>query len=150
MIDRNEIEKSVREYLRGTRLFLVSVKVTSSNRITVLADRNEGITIDECVALHRHIEKSLDREIEDYELQVSSPGLEMPFLVIEQYYKNEGKQVSVVDDEGVRYSGLLKNVTPGGFDLETVSKSKGKHAEVKDLSFNFDQVKSVKIVLTIK
>ncbi len=60
----------------------------------------KGITIDECAAIHRHIEKSLDRDKEDFELQVSSPGLDMPFGVIEQYYKNEGKKVEVVDNEG--------------------------------------------------
>lgn len=150
MIDRAKIEESVREYIRGTDLFLVALKVSSSNKITVLADRKEGITIDECALLHRHIEKGLDRDIEDFELQVSSPGLDMPFDVIEQYYKNEGKKVSVVDKEGLKYTGILRNITKGGFDLETEVKVKGKAKEVKDVSFNFDQIKSTRIVLTIK
>lgn len=150
MIDRKDIEKSVREFMNGTGLFLVSVKVTSANRITVIADSNKGITIDECAALHRHIEKNLDREAADYDLQVSSPGLEMPFSVIEQYYRNEGKEVAVIDNEGEKYSGILKNVTSGGFDLEVVKKVKGKPDGLQELPFNFDQVKSTKIVLTIK
>lgn len=150
MIDREKIEKSVREYIGGTSLFLVAVKVSSSNRITVLADTNNGITIDECAELHRHIEKGLDRDIEDFELVVSSPGLDMPFGVIEQYYKNEGNQVVVVDNEGQKYSGKLKNVTSGGFDLETELRVKGKSMEIKDIPFNFDQVKTTKIVVTIK
>jgi ribosome maturation factor RimP len=150
MTDREKIEKSIREYISGTPLFLVAVKVSSSNRITVLADKKEGITIDECAGLHRHIEKGLDRNIEDFELQVSSPGLEMPFGVIEQYYKNEGRKVAVVDMEGQKYSGKLKNVTTGGFELETEIKVKGKSKEIVDVSFNFDQVKTTKVVLTIK
>jgi ribosome maturation factor RimP len=150
MIDKANIEKSVKEFIRGTDLFLVAVRVSSSNRITVLADKKEGITIDECAAMHRHIEKGIDRDIEDYELQVSSPGLDMPFGVIEQYYKNEGQKVSVIDNEGLKYTGILKNVTKGGFDLESEIKVKGKTKEVKDVSFNFDQIKSTKIVLTIK
>ena len=149
MIDRTKIEESVKEYIRGTDLFLVAVKVSSSNKITVLADTKEGITIDECALLHRHIEKGFDRDVEDFELQVSSPGLDMPFGVIEQYYKNEGKKVSVVDNDGLKYTGILKNVTKGGFDLETEVKVKGKAKEVKDVPFNFDQIKSTKIVLTI-
>ena len=100
--------------------------MSSANRITVLADKNEGITIDECAAIHRHIEKNLDREKEDFELQVSSPGLDLPFGVIEQYYKNEGKKVEVIDNEGSKYSGILKNVTKGGFELETEVKLKEK------------------------
>jgi hypothetical protein len=70
--------------------------------------------------------------------------------VIEQYYKNEGKKVMVLDNEGLKYSGLLRNVTVGGFDLETEVKDKGKAKEIKEIPFNFDQVKSTKIVLTIK
>jgi ribosome maturation factor RimP len=100
--------------------------------------------------LHHYIEKGLDRDVEDFELQVSSPGLDMPFGVIEQYYKNEGQKVSVVDDEGSKYTGILKNVTKGGFDLETEVKVKGKAKVVKDVPFNFDQIKSTRIVLTIK
>ncbi len=150
MINKERIEKSVREFIGGTGLFLVSVKVSSSNRIIILADKKEGITIDECAELHRHIERDLDREAEDFELQVSSPGLEMPFGVIEQYYKNEGNQVAVVDSDGQKYSGKLKNVTVGGFDLETEIKVKGKVKELKDISFNFEQVKTTKVVLTIK
>ena len=118
MIEKQYIQGIVKEFMSGTNLFLVAVKVSSANRITVLADKNEGITIDECAAIHRHIESSLDRDKEDFELQVSSPGLDLPFGVIEQYYKNEGKKVEVVDNEGTKYAGILKNVTGGGFELE--------------------------------
>jgi ribosome maturation factor RimP len=149
MIDKEHIKGSVEEFIRGTGLFLVAVKVSSANRITVLADKKEGITIEECVAIHRHIEKSLDREKEDFELQVSSPGLDLPFGVIEQYYKNEGRKVEVTDNEGTKYAGFLRNVTEGGFELETEVKIKGKAREMKEISFNFDQVNSTRVILTI-
>jgi ribosome maturation factor RimP len=109
-----------------------------------------GITIDECVTLHHQLEKSLDHNIEDFELQVSSPGLDTPFGVIEQYYKNEGEKVEVTDVEGGRVAGKLRNVTSGGFELETEVKVKGKTREIKEISYNFDQVKSTRVVLTIK
>jgi ribosome maturation factor RimP len=141
MIEKQKIQGLIEEFIKGTGLFLVSVKVSSSNRIIVLADKNEGITIDECAAIHRHVENGLDRDKEDFELQVSSPGLDMPFLVIEQYLKNEGKKVEVTDNEGSKYIGNLKNVTRGGFELET---------KLKLLSFNFEQIKSTRVILTIK
>ncbi|NMC38629.1 MAG: ribosome assembly cofactor RimP [Bacteroidales bacterium] len=150
MIERDKIEKLVLEHIRGNKIFLVDLKVSSSNKITIFVDTREGITIDECAELHRHVEKGLDRESEDFELQVSSPGLAMPFTVIEQYLKNEGKKVAVVTREGLKYNGTLKNVTGGGFELTTEVKVKGKARETKDLSFNFDQIKSVKEILTIK
>ena len=140
----------IEEFIKGTGLFLVAVKVSSANRITVLADKNEGITIEECVAIHRHIENNLDREKEDFELQVSSPGLDLPFGVIEQYIKNQGRKVEVIENDGSKITGTLKNVTAGGFELETEVKIKGKGKELKDVSFNFDQVKSTRVILTIK
>jgi len=149
MIDRNKIEKLVIEFIKGTGIFIVAVKVSTSNRITVLADTMKGITIDECVAIHRYLEKNLDRNTEDFELQVSSPGLDMPLGVIEQYYKNEGREVEVFDTEGTRFTGRIRNVTSGGFELETEIKVKGKTGEIKEISFNFDQVKSTKVLLTI-
>ena len=150
MIEKQKIQGLVEEFIKGTGLFLVTVKISNANRIIVLADKNEGITIDECAAIHRHIENGLNRDKEDFELQVSSPGLDMPFVVIEQYFKNEGKKVEVVDNEGSKYSGKLKNLTAGGFELETEKKTKGRAIELKDMSFNFEQIKSTRVILTIK
>jgi ribosome maturation factor RimP len=154
MIDKIKIEKLVKEYIKGSQLFLVAVKISSSGKITVLADKKGGITIDECVGMSRFIEKNLTRDEEDYELQVSSPGLDMPFIVTEQYYKNEGRRIEVVDSAGKKYSGVLKNVTPGGFELETdikaEMKGKIKSVGIKELSFNYEQVKSAREIVTFK
>ena len=147
MIEKNKIEKLVNEFIKGTDIFLVVINVNNANRIRVFADTRKGITIDECAELHRHIEKHLDRNNEDYELQISSPGINMPFSVIEQYYKNEGKQVEVIDKEGVRFTGSLINVTDGGFELATEVKTKGKSSELKEISFNLDEIKSTKELL---
>jgi ribosome maturation factor RimP len=154
MTDKEVIEKLVGEHIGGSGIFLVAVKVSANGKITVLIDRKERITIEECADLSRFIEKHLDREVEDYELQVSSPGLDMPFLVIQQYYKNEGRQIEVTATDGQKYKGILKNVTSGGFELETGAKdkpgSKGKPAEIKDISFNYEQVKSAREIVTFK
>jgi ribosome maturation factor RimP len=150
MIEKQKIQDLVKEFISGSGLFLVAVKVSSANRITVLADKNEGITIDECASIHRHLENSLDRDTEDFELQVSSPGLDLPFAVIEQYFKNIGRKVEVIDNEGSKFTGILKNITEGGFELETEFKVKGKTKELKEISFNFEQIKSTRVILTIK
>ncbi len=149
-MNKSSIEEVVKDFIAGSGMFLVAVKVSSANRITVLADRNDGITIDDCVAIHRHIESCFDRDVEDYELQVSSPGADAPYMVIEQYRKNEGKIIKVTDNEGESFTGILKNVTEGGFELEVEFRVRGRQKEVKDLSFNFEQVKSAKSVISIK
>ena len=156
MIEKDKIEQLVNGYLQGRGLFLVAVRISATGKITVLIDRNEGVTIDDCAELSRYIEKNLDRDQEDYELQVSSPGLDMPFLVIEQYRKNVGRMVEVVDTGGKKHKGILRNVTEGGFELEvTMKDKKGKKdktaiSDTNDISFNFEQVKSAREIVTFK
>lgn len=150
MIEKTKIENLVNEFIEGTGIFIVAVKVSSTGKITVLADTMKGITIDECADLHRHIEKNLDRDSEDFELQVSSPGLDMPLTILQQYYRNEDMEVEVTDTDGTKFRGTLRNVTSGGFELESDIRSKGKLKEKKEISFNFDQVKKTKLILNIK
>ena len=150
MIDKVKIENLVKEFLGNSELFLVAVKVSSAGKITILADKKDGITIDECVSISKYVESNLSRDEEDYELMVSSPGLDMPFMVKEQYLKNEGRKVEVVNTEGEKFTGLLKNITNGGFEIEADVKLKGKSKEKKDLSFNFDQVKSTREIVSFK
>jgi ribosome maturation factor RimP len=150
MIDKVRIENLVREHIQSTGIFLVAVKLSSTGRISIFADKKGGITIDECVSISRFVEANLNRDEDDYELQVSSPGLSTPFIVKEQYYNSEGKVVEVTSNEGEKFSGLLKNVTEGGFEIEAEVKIKGKGKEKKDLSFNYDQVKSTREIVSFK
>lgn len=149
MIDKKKIEEIAKRFIEGTGLFLVAVRVSSTGKITVLADRKEGITIDECIELSRFIESNLDRDSEDFELQVSSPGIDMPFLVWEQYSKNEGKEIEVTNTAGETVKGILKNVTSGGFEVEISARKKGV-TETREVSYNFDQVKTAKEILKFK
>ena len=85
MITEKVIRTLIDEKLGGSETYLVDLSVSSSNQIKIELDRMEGVSIDECVAMSRHIESALDRETEDFELQVSSPGLDQPFKVFQQY-----------------------------------------------------------------
>lgn len=75
MIDKKEIEAFVEEGLTGSDCFVVDVQVKPDNVIVVEIDNEEGVDIDRCVALHRFLESKLDRDVEDYELEVGSAGL---------------------------------------------------------------------------
>ncbi|MEZ4999310.1 MAG: ribosome assembly cofactor RimP [Bacteroidales bacterium] len=150
MIDRNLVMKLAEEHVAGKEIFLVDVKVSTGNRITVLANKMGGITIDECVALSRHIEGNLDRENEDFELQVSSPGLDSPFLVREQYEMNLGRKVEVTPRDGKKIKGILKSLTDNGFEIEVEGREKGIKKEPVAHSFGFDEIRSVKVVITFK
>lgn len=154
MIDKEKIEKLVREKLEG-RMFLVDVQVSASNSVRVYIDNMEGVTIDQCVAVSRHIEQNLDRETEDFELQVSSPGLSETFKVKEQYFKNKGRQVEVELVSGQSLNGLLKSATPENIILETSSHEKveghkKKQLVVKENQIEYSDIKNAKVVVSFK
>ena len=55
-------------------LFLVDWKISPDNSIEILVDGDEGLSIDEIVRITRHVEHNLDREENDFSLNVSSAG----------------------------------------------------------------------------
>lgn len=150
MITKDHIRKLAENHISGTGIFLVDVRLSSTGRITVIIDRNEGVTIDDCAEMSRYISSELGGEVGDFELNVSSPGLDMPLMVIEQYRKNEGRMVDVVSNDGSREKGTLMNVTHGGFDLRVDTKQKKKEDDSVIRSFNFEDVKSVKVIISFK
>ena len=127
------------EHIRETEIFLVEVTVKSGNAIRVHVDRPDGISIDECVGISRYLNQELDRDVEDYSLEVSSPGLGSPFRVKQQYDKNLGRKIEVLLNEGERISGVLNSVTEGGIVLQI----KGSD---KDISF--EEIKTAKTIIS--
>jgi ribosome maturation factor RimP len=150
MITKDHIRKLAEGHITGTGIFLVDVRLSSTGRITILIDRPEGVKIEDCAAMSRFISGELGDEGGDYELNVSSPGLDMPLLVPEQFLKNEGRMVDVVTNEGDREKGILMNVTSGGFDLKVDVKQKNREIVSVIRSYNFEDVKSVKVIISFK
>ena len=87
MISKDTVKQIVESYITAKGYYLVDINVTKDNHISVEIDHFEGVSIDFCVELTREIESGIDRETEDYELQVSSAGLTEPFKVLKQYQK---------------------------------------------------------------
>jgi len=154
MIDKDLVKKLVEEKL-DERMFIVGISVSESNRIDIFIDGFDGLTIDQCVAVSRHVEHSLDRETEDFSLQVSSPGLSEKFRVKEQYLKYQGKQVEVITGEGLELEGTLISASDEEFVLETSVKEKPEGGKKKELiekkhQFKYDEIKSAKAVISFK
>lgn len=143
MIEKETIEARLSEILKGTGIFLVEVKVDNNNKIRVHVDRNEGINIDECVRVSRALEEKLDRDREDFALEVSSPGLDAPFKVPEQYKKSIGKMVSVQCNDGSKILGVLKDANSDRILLELYSGKKGGDPEQQQVAVN--EIKSTRI-----
>ena len=84
MLNKVKIEEIVLNHLEGSDKFLVDIEISSTNVIDVYVDGDNGISIGECVQVSRLIESAFDRDEEDYELRVSSPGLDSPFKLLKQ------------------------------------------------------------------
>ncbi|HEX3007906.1 MAG TPA: ribosome assembly cofactor RimP [Bacteroidales bacterium] len=143
MIDKAKIDYFLNEILEGTDLFLVDLTVKPSNKIIIEIDSLQGVTIDECAHVSSTLETKLNRNVEDFDLEVSSPGLGLPFKVKQQYQKNVGNQVSVLMKSGDKYTGKLLEAHNSGLKVEIKEKMKvegKKKPEVvvveKELLFN--------------
>ena len=122
MIEKIKILELVNSALEGSDKFLVNLKITPDNRIFVDIDGDNGVTIDYFIAVSRAVEGQLDREEEDFELNVGSAGADMPLKLTRQYRRHVGRELEVVMVDGERLEGELREagdedillVVPGG------------------------------------
>lgn len=110
MIDKTLLTETVAKAIADTDLFIVSIKITPDNNITVTVDSPSGVDIDQCVKITRDIEAVFDREVEDYELEVGSAGLTAPMTVLPQYKMNIGNPVEVLTRDGRKLHATLTDV----------------------------------------
>lgn len=148
MISKETVRPIVEKSIEGTDMFIVDVTVSPDNRIVVEVDSPTALDIDTCVRINRDIEAALDRDAEDYELEVGSAGLTSPFKVRGQYEKNIGNPVEVLTKDGRKLSGILEEVREDGFILGVERKvrvegKKRPELRVEQEEFRFDGVKKV-------
>lgn len=153
MIEKNLVTELVNEWLEGNDYFLTDVNVTPDSKIVVEIDHKDGVWIEDCVALSKFIEEHLDREKEDFELEVGSAGIGQPFKVVQQYENHVGKMVEVMD-EGKKVKGILKSVEGRDFTVTVQEKQKiegKKKAMLVDVDkvFDMDKVAYVKYSFTV-
>jgi len=155
MIDKNVVKELVGQWLDGKDYFLVDIEIDADNRIVVEIDHADGVWIEDCVELSRYIEERLDRDAEDYELEVGSAGLGQPFKVPQQYMNFIGKEVEVLDADGKKTKGVLKSVDGNDFVVAVRQKVRKEGAkrpvmESIDHPFRMDKVKYTKYLISFK
>ena len=155
MPDKKYINELIEKHIAGTDKYLVDLNVSTSGKIEVYIDSVSALSVKDCVELSRHIESSLDREKEDFELEVSSPGAEEPFKVPQQYLKNIGRKLKVTTHDGNEYQGLLTNFENNSITLETSRKEKkekgnGKIKINENITLELDKVKKAGVILSFK
>lgn len=155
MIEKEFIKNIVDTALTDTSMFLVDVSINPGNVIIVEVDDDEGVSIDDCVKLSKTIESNLDREAEDFELEVGSAGLTSPLKTPRQYKKYEGSEVEVLLTKGLKLKGTLASSDEEGFVLVTEKMVKPEGAKRKvavqeEHRFSYSDVKYTKYIISLK
>lgn len=147
-----KIENFLNQYLNDQpEVFIVEVKITPGNNISVFADADNGITIDKCTkmnrALYNYLEENEVFPNNDFAIEVSSPGVEEPLLLLRQYKKNVGRTVEVVTNDDNIFTGKLINVTDEEITIES-KEGKGNKATTKTNNILLNQIKHIKVLVT--
>ena len=151
MLTKENISKVAIERITELGGFLVDVKMNANNAITIHFDKNEGVLIEDCISITKHVESVFDRDYQDYELSVCSAGLSEPFKVREQFLKNIGKEVSIKLKDGKRKSGVIKFFDEN-LILEVLKKKKGSKKDyiIEEIIIPIDQIKETKLKINFK
>ena len=152
MIEKEKVKGLVDQWLEGKDYFLTDLTVSDDDRIVVEIDHKEGVWIEDCVELSKFIEGNLDREVEDYELEVGSAGIGQPFKVRQQYDNNVGAEVEALLASGRKVTGVLKSVDDNGVVMVVKTKVKPECAKRPkmvdvDTPLAFDDIKEVRAVI---
>ncbi|MES2111564.1 MAG: ribosome assembly cofactor RimP [Bacteroidota bacterium] len=152
------IEKRVKELVEEKiadkpNLFLVDIKFHSNGKLMILVDGDNGIGIDDCVAISRHVGFHLEEEnvIETaYNLEVSSPGIDTPLTLPRQYAKNIGRTLGIKMTDGTKREGKLTGITEDAVMIEEQVKEKGKKAEIVESVIPIDKITETKVLISFK
>lgn len=152
MISKAKVTVIVNEWLAEKEYFLVDVSVSADNCVSVEIDHADGVWIEDCVLLSRHIEANLDRDVEDYELEVGSAGIGQPFKVLRQYINHIGKEVEVLAKDGKKYRGIMARADEAEFAVTIQVKEKPEGAKRpvlvdKEYAWRYEDVKYTKYLI---
>jgi ribosome maturation factor RimP len=153
MLNKEFVENIVGKALEGTSAFIVDIKVLPNGKVDIFIDKPEGIVVADCVKINRLLANELETLEINAEITVSSPGLDEPLKVTQQYVKNVGRQVRVITKTGEEKTGKLLAANINGIELETNERVKNgnKKENVNNhYQFTYSQLAKTEIVLSFK
>ncbi|PKD21921.1 hypothetical protein APR41_02780 [Salegentibacter salinarum] len=150
---QDKVENLLKEaFQENNSLFLIDLNITNDNKISVVIDGDSGVSVNDCIAVSRKIEHNLDREEEDFSLEVSSAGVSEPLRLERQYRKNLGRKLQVttnnekieatlteVDQDGIKLNWKAREPKPVG---------KGKHTVEKEAVLPYSEITDAKVMIT--
>lgn len=149
-MDQNRVKDLLQEaLLENESLFLIDLQFLANSKIKVIVDGDAGVPLSECVRISRKIEHNLDREEEDFSLEVTTPDIAHPLKVKRQYKKNVNR-ILKVKTETEEFEGTLTEVTDDNITLNWKAREpkpvgKGKHTVEKSQVLSYDDIKEAKV-----
>ena len=136
-------------------LFLIDLHIDDQSRVHVVLDGDNGVSLEQCIKVSRHIEHQLDREVHDFSLEVSSAGATHPLKMVRQYKKNIGRKLAVHTIDNDNFKATLTQADDDQITLEWKAREpkpigKGKHTVVKQLQIPYNQIEKATVQIQFK
>jgi len=150
-MDKEKIKNLVKVAIEeNSELFLIDLQFLADNKIFVEIDGDNGVSLDECIRVSRGVEHNLDREEEDFSLEVTTPDIAQPIKVTRQYIKNINRVLTIRLKDNTRVEGMLKSVSEGGIELEWKAREpkpigKGKITVIKTAIISLSDIAEAKV-----
>ncbi|RLJ96776.1 ribosome assembly cofactor RimP [Tenacibaculum discolor] len=149
-MNQERVKELLQEALEENEsLYLIDLQFLADNKIKVIVDGDSGVPLSECIRISRNIEHNLDREEEDFSLEVTTPDIAQPLTVKRQYKKNINRilKVKTATEE---FEGTLTEVTENAITLfwkarEPKPIGKGKHTVEKTKTLAYQDIKEAKV-----
>lgn len=148
MIDKDKIIELANPAIDNTDMFIVDVRISKDNRISLVIDSDSGVKIQDCINVSRAIEGNLDREKEDFELNVMSFGVGEPLVLKRQYKKNLSREIRVIYNDSQVIEGELAEVNDDYIIVRP--KPKNKKDKIEDINIAYQNIKEAKIIVSFK
>jgi ribosome maturation factor RimP len=151
---REKVENLLQEaFEENNSLFLIELNIDNANHINVVIDGDNGVTVNDCIAISRKIEHNLDRDEEDFSLDVASAGVSQPLTMSRQYRKNIGRKLAVTTSSGEKIEGELVKMEDDKITLQWKAREpkpvgKGKVTVTKEAVLPLEEIKEAKVKIT--
>jgi ribosome maturation factor RimP len=135
-MEKKKLTSQIDAFLAGTDKFLLSLSISKTNIIDVFIDGDTGVTIQDCIDLARAIEGEYDRDVEDFELRVSSVGVDKEFKLVRQLKKYLEKEIEFYLPDEKPFKAKLLSIEGDILRVEqTIGKGKKKEIITKEIDF---------------
>ena len=150
---QDKVENLLKEaFQENNSLFLIDLNITKDNKISVVIDGDKGVSVNDCIAVSRKVEHNLDREDEDFSLEVSSAGVSEPLHLERQYRKNLGRKLQVITNNE-KIEATLTEANQDGIKLNWKAREpkpvgKGKRTVQKEAVLPYSEIVDAKVMIT--